>query len=126
MRAARALSQPLGTAATPLALVALLSLLLLLLAPVTRAAYCEDVGLDAPSVVTLLQSPTNASEAVVLAPNCSATTRSVHDEDGDQVLRVDTLGIEHVDSYPSTYRMCDRVASQCCLLLRWMRSRGRH
>jgi hypothetical protein len=79
--------------------------LALLLTPMTSAAVCQDVELDAPSVVTLFQSRSNTSEAVVLSPNCSAVTRAVEEEDGVQVLRVDTLGIEHVDSYPPAYRM---------------------
>jgi hypothetical protein len=79
--------------------------LALLLTPMTSAAVCQDVKLDAPSVVTLFQSRSNTSEAVVLSPNCSAVTRAVEEEDGVQVLRVDTLGIEHVDSYPPAYRM---------------------
>lgn len=68
-------------------------------------ATCGGFSLPAPSATTLFQSPVNASEAVVLTPNCSATVRGVVSEEGDTVLHVDTLGIEVVDSFPSVYRL---------------------
>lgn len=75
----------------------------------TNALRCEQLGLDAPARVTLFQSQQNASEAVVLRPDCSAkTVATTLGGDGTVELIVNASEIAVVVSYPPCGRMCVR------------------
>lgn len=78
------------------------------------ALRCEQLELDAPARVTLFQSKQNASEAVVLRPDCSArTVPTTSGEDGAVELIVNASEIAVVASYPPCDRMCVFVMD-CC------------
>lgn len=109
---------PLHSSAGETTTMRLLRLSLLVLAIMARstatAMRCEQLELDAPARVTLFQSKQNASEAVVLRPDCSAKiVPTTPGEDGAMELIVNASEIAVVASYPPCDRMCVLVMDYC-------------
>ncbi|DBA04444.1 TPA: hypothetical protein N0F65_010040 [Lagenidium giganteum] len=71
------------------------------------ADKCTDADLDRPDATTIYRSPSNATEAVLLRPDCTFERVPISRDqekltDASRTLNFTGMGAEQVVSYPST------------------------